>query len=409
MSKDRHQPDLTRRRFLISSTAATLGLGLGHHAWAAPTPPRIRRYRCLGRTGLEISDISFGSSRTTDPALVRYALERGVNYFDTAEGYKDGRSEAAIGEALQGERDRVILASKVKAGRDTPRAEIMKKLEESLVRLRTDRIDVYFNHAVNDVARLQNQEWLEFAVRAKEQGKIRFTGMSGHGGRLVECLDHALDRDLFDVILCGYNFGQDPSFHQRFTSRLDWVAVQPDLPRVLAKAHAKGVGVVAMKTLRGARLNDMRPYEQGGATTAQAAFRWVLSNPSVNALIISMTSREKIDEFIGASGGSEPRGAELDLLDGYLRSSRDGYCNHGCDACEKSCPHGVPVSEVLRTRMYATDYGDSNYASREYAQLAVNAASCVSCLHRSCLGKCPQGLEVARLTRSAHRLLEARS
>ena len=409
MSEDRHQPDLTRRRFLISSTAATLGLGLGHHAWAASTPPRIRRYRRLGRTGLEISDISFGSSRTTDPALVRYALERGVNYFDTAEGYKDGRSEAAIGEALQGERDRVILASKVKAKRDTPRAEIMKKLEESLRRLRTDRIDVYFNHAVNDVARLQNQEWLEFADRAKEQGKIRFTGMSGHGGKLVECLDHALDRDLFDVILCGYNFGQDPSFHQRFTSRLDWVAVQPDLPRVLAKAHAKDVGVIAMKTLRGARLSDMRPYEQEGGTFAQAAFRWVLSNPNVDALVISMTSREKIDEFIAASGGPEPHAAELDLLDGYLRSSRDGYCNHGCDACEKSCPHGVPVSEVLRTRMYATDYGDSNYASREYAELAVNAASCVSCLHRSCLGRCPQGLEVARLTRSAHRLLGARS
>jgi predicted aldo/keto reductase-like oxidoreductase len=409
MSTDRHQPDLTRRRFLISSTAATLGLGLGGRAWAAPTTPGIRRYRRLGRTGLEISDISFGSSRTKDPALVRYALERGVNYFDTSEGYKDGRSEAAIGEALQGERERVILASKVKAGRNTPRAEIMKRLEESLGRLRTDRIDVYFNHAVNDVDRLENPEWFEFADRAREQGKIRFTGMSGHGGKLVECLDHALDKDLFDVVLCGYNFGQDPAFYQRFTSRLDWVAVQPDLPRVLEKAHAKDVGVVAMKTLRGARLNDMRPYEQGGATTAQAAFRWVLSNPNVDALIISMTSREEIDEFVGASGAAEPRAAELDLLDGYLRSSRDGYCNHGCDACEGSCPHGVPVSEVLRTRMYATDYGDRDYASREYAELAVNAAPCVSCLHRSCLGKCSQGLEVARLTRSAHQLLGVRS
>ncbi len=121
-----------------------------------------------------------------------------------------------------------------------------------------------------------------------------------------------------------------------------------------------------------------------------------------------MASREAIDEFVGASGGAEPRAAELGLLEGYLRSSKDGYCNHGCDACEASCPHGVPVSEVLRTRMYATDYGDRDYASREYARLAVGAAPCLSCSLPPCLGKCPQGLAIPRLTRSAELLLGSR-
>ena len=77
--------------------------------------------------------------------------------------------------------------------------------------------------------------------------------MSGHGGHLIECLDAALDEDLVDVILVAYNFGQDPAFYERFTKSFDLVALQPDLPRVLAKAHSKGVGVVAMKTLMGAR------------------------------------------------------------------------------------------------------------------------------------------------------------
>jgi len=392
----------------VQGTAITLGLGistLSAPGWSAPSNPRIRRYRTLGRTGLEISDVSFGSSRSEDPDLPRYAFDRGVNYFDSAEGYQDGRSEEAIGKGLQGVRDRVILASKVKAWAETPREELMRSLEGSLRRLRTDRIDVYFNHAVNDVSRLKNQEWLEFSALAKKQGKIRFTGVSGHGGRLVECLDYALDHDLVDVILCAYNFGQDMSFYERFTSSLDWVAVQPDLPRVLEKAHGKGVGVVAMKTLRGARLSEVRASEPEGATFAQMALRWVLSNPHVSGLIISMTSRDEIGEFIAASGAPAPRGAELDLLEDYLLSSRDGYCNHGCDLCEGSCPDGVPISEVLRTRMYAVDYGDLPYGRREYARLTANAGPCASCLIQACRDQCPHGLEIARLTRSAHRML----
>jgi predicted aldo/keto reductase-like oxidoreductase len=408
MPRDRHRADLDRRRFLVQGTAATLGLGLAglpRPGWSAPADPQIRAYRTLGRTGLQIADISFGSSRSHDPDLPRYAFERGINYFDTAETYQDGRSEEAIGEGLQGIREQVILVSKVKCEADTSRQELMKRLEGSLRRLRTDRIEVYFNHAVNDLDRLKNEEWLEFTELAKKQGKIRFTGVSGHGGNLVECMDYTLDHDLADVILCAYNFGQDPSFFQRFTSRLDFIAVQPDLPRVLEKAHGKGVGLVAMKTLRGARLNQISADEQTGATFAQLAFRWVLANPHMSGLVISMKSREQIDEFVGASGAPPPRGAELDRLEDYLLSSRDGYCNHGCDLCEASCPRGVPVSEVLRTRMYAVDYGDLEYGRAEYARLAANASACSSCTTQDCRNQCPHGLEIARLTRSAHHML----
>ena len=75
---------------------------------------------------------------------------------------------------------------------------------------------------------------------------------------------------------------------------------------MLAKAKQKDIGVIAMKTLMGARLNDMRPFEHSGATFSQAAFRWVLSSPHVDALIISMTSPEQIDEYVAASGDPKP-------------------------------------------------------------------------------------------------------
>jgi hypothetical protein len=170
---------LRRRDFLQQGVALGVGsLVLGSAEASLADKAAVRRYKRLGRTGLRISDICFGSSRSTDPDLVRHALERGVNYFDTAEGYKGGRSEESIGEALVGRRDGVFIASKVKAHASTTKQELMRALEGSLRRLRTDYLDVYFNHAVNDRERLRNPEWLEFSELARKQGKIRYTGMS---------------------------------------------------------------------------------------------------------------------------------------------------------------------------------------------------------------------------------------
>jgi aryl-alcohol dehydrogenase-like predicted oxidoreductase len=244
---------IDRREFLRCSALTGIGLGLlPLDARAAAEPPRVKRRVRLGRNGLQVSDIGFGSSRLQgEEDVVAHALERFFNDTATTEIYTGGSSEETLGRALRGKREQVLIASKVKARPGDSQETLMRALEGSLRRLRTDRIDVYFNHAVNNVARLQIPAWGEFVETAKRQGKIRFTGMSGHGGRLVQCLDQALDHDLVDVVLVGYNFGQDPAFYERLTESLDFVARQPDLPRVLARAKQKDVGVVAMKTLRG--------------------------------------------------------------------------------------------------------------------------------------------------------------
>jgi len=400
--------DIDRREFLRRGALAGASVGLlplaAGGALAAVAPPGVKGERTLGRTGLRVSDIGFGSSSLDgNLLLVRHALERGISYFDTAESYMDGRSETTLGNALRGQRERITLASKVSAEANSSRATLMQALEGSLRRLRTDRIDVYFNHAVNDVARLQNPEWPEFISRAKQAGKLRFTGMSGHGGRLIECLDYAIDHGLADVVLVGYNFGQDPAFYERFTKSMDFVAIQPDLPRVLAKAKAKGVGVVAMKTLRGAKLNDMRPYEAGGATFAQAAFRWVLASPNVDALIVTMRDRQQVDEYLGASGWKPPSAADARLLERYEARNGASQCRYGCGDCQSACPAGVPISDVLRTRMYAEDYGDLALARSEYAALGAGASACLTCAHRACTGACPHGLDIPELATRAHR------
>ncbi len=402
-------PGIDRREFLRRGALAGASVGLlplAASAALAAEEPRVRRQRTLGRTGLRVSDIGFGSSSLDgNVALVQHALGRGITYFDTAESYQGGRSEETIGRALTGSRERVILASKVGTNPDSSRGALMKSLDGSLRRLGTDRIDVYFNHAVNDVARLKNPEWTEFASRAKAAGKIRFTGMSGHGGRLVECLDHALDHSLVDVVLVGFNFGQDPAFFQRFTRRMDFVAVQPDLPRVLRKARDKGVGVVAMKTLRGAKLNDMRPFEAGGATFAQAAFRWVFATGLVDALVVTMNGNAQVDEYLGASGWEAPTRADEKLLERYQARHGATQCRYGCGDCAKACPAGVPISDVLRARMYAEDYGDLSLARSEYAALGAGASACLACPHQACANACPHGLAIPELTRRAHRTI----
>ena len=400
-----------RREFIKAGTLASIGFGLSPLTTSAAGSilegSRIRRYSTLGQTAMHISDISFGADRLSrgQEDLVQHACDLGINYFDTAETYRDGDSEVALGRALRGKRHQVFLASKTLAWPDTKRQALMLALEGTLQRLQTDYVDVYFNHAVNDLERLKNPEWYAFVEKAKRQGKIRFSGVSGHAGHLGECLDYAIDSGKFDVILAAYNFGQDPLFYQRFLGGFDMVARQPDLPSLIQKARLRGVGVIVMKTLMGARLNDMRPYERGGATFSQAAFRWVLSNPHVDGLIVSMTTRDAINEFVGASGFRSLHAEDLPLLQHYARINGTSYCRHACNACEDSCPAHVDIADVMRTRMYAIDYRDMPMARAEYAMIEHSAAACLSCTAKPCAAACPYGLRIAELTDPTHQLL----
>ena len=171
-------------------------------------------------------------------------------------------------------------------------------------------------------------------------------------------------------MLVAFNFGQDPAFYEKFTGSFDFVARQPELPRVLAKARAAGIGVIAMKTLRGGRLNDMRPYEGSGATFAQAAFRWIFATGLADALVVTMKSPEQVDEYLGASGWTGPHAADAALLRRYARRTERTQCRYGCGDCASACPAGVSIPDVLRARMYAVDYEEPGLAREALAEAA---------------------------------------
>lgn len=380
---------------------------------AAPLEARIRRRSTLGRTGIEISDIGFGGwGLDGQDDVVRHALERGVTHFDSAPDYADGRSEETIGRALAGDRQRVTLSTKYMARADSTRDEIMRALEASLRRLRTDVIDVYFNHAVNRAERIRNPEWSEFVALAKQQGKIRACGMSGHGGRLAECVDAALDAKLVDVVLLAHNYANMPTFWteaQRlkdvFTGGFDFVAYQPELPRLLARAHDEGVGVMVMKTRRGAVYNDLARFRGDDTSETRAALRWVLSSPHVDGALITMLSREEVDHDLGASGGAAPSEADTACLLRHEARNAGTLCQLGCSGCVDACPVGVDIAGALRARMYADRYDRPDVATAEYRALLAPASPCASCSSPVCASACPGSLDIRALAARAHRTL----
>jgi predicted aldo/keto reductase-like oxidoreductase len=426
-SKESKRPSIngwTRRHFLGQAAlqSSVLGAGLvfppssaqsGDLGNPSPHPSEIRRRVTLGKTGIEVPDISFGTfSLETDEKLVHYALDRGITHFDTAESYTEGRAEEVLGRGLRGHRSEVTITSKYVAQAEDSAKRQMSILESSLRRLDTDYIDLYLNHAVNDIARLESEEWQTFVEQAKRQGKIRASGISGHAGRLHECLTYALDHQLADVILAAYNFAQEPSFQQRLTrslkdlaSSFDLVTTHPELPAILQRAHSEGVGVMVMKTLKGARQNDMRPFESADRTFSQAAFRWVLSNPAVDGLVVSMNNREMIDEYVEASGSGPPDAEDFALLARYESRNAGNSCLIGCGICAESCPASVPIPDIQRMRMYALDYGLSEVARREYRSLPLNAAACLECDGARCASACPNGLPTASRNLDTHRRL----
>jgi len=401
---------ISRRSLLQFGGAAGLAGVLTPSVAAASnisSPKIVNKYVRLGRTELRVSDVSFGSFalKTGEEGIVRHALDAGINYFDTAESYTKGQAEQVIGNALKGVRDQVYIATKTVAASHADAATLMRALEGSLTRLQTDYVDVYFNHAVNSVERLKNPGWGEFTERALEQGKIRFTGMSGHGGYLIDCVDYAVENDLADVMLLSQNFGQDPSFLEGMFKAFDFIAKVPGLPDAVARAKKRDIGVMGMKILHGAKLNDMRPFETDDGTFAQAAIKWALSMDTVDGAVITMSNNDRVNEYVGASGGLVVTDYDRKLLEQYVQINDQSYCRPACNDCTSACPAGVSIPDVLRMRMYAVNYGEPEIARTEYGRLEDNASPCLSCDGSPCANACTYGLNIARLCGPTHQML----
>lgn len=351
----------------------------------------VKSYRRLGRTNAMVSDISLGSGQINDVSVARQAIERGITYFDTAPDYSDTASERVLGEAMKGQRDKIFLATKfcVADGHlpnDTPVPKIIEAVEASLTRLQTDHVDLIHVHSCDRVERLMAPNIHEAFDRLKEQGKVRFMGVSTHTPNLEEVANTAIDSGRFDVMMLAYHFGMWQGFEH-----------------ILKKAKEHDVGIVAMKTLKGAKHTNLAQFRDEAGVYSQAAFRWVLSNPAVSCLVISISTHQQIDEYLYASG-TAPHPQDVALLHRYDQLTAGDYCQPHCGVCLDSCAYQLPINDVLRYRMYFKDYGWQKEGMRLYAKLDTNAGACIGCA-APCAHTCPIGVPIQEKMLDAHRLL----
>ena len=134
------------------------------------------------------------------------------------------------------------------------------------------------------------------------------------------------------------------------------------------------MGVVAMKTLKGAKHRGLENYAEHSDSYAQAALKWVASNKDVSCAVISMFEMQHVEEYLYASG-KQLTDRDLAILGEYVRQIAGKYCSPHCGACHDSCPEGLPIADILRHRMYFEDYGAEKVAMEQYAKLVRDSRS----------------------------------
>lgn len=225
--------------------------------------------KILGRTGLSVTRLGIGGGYCQTPEGYRAALDCGVNYLDTARAYRDGDDERVIGQAIAGRRHEIILATKTMR-RDAAGAR--EDLETSLRLLGTDYVDIWQLHHLNTQAERERALGpggaMEAAIQAREEGLVRFIGVTGHDWAEMT---QAAATGLFDTVLCWYNS-----------------AMKEPEEALFPAAVAQGMGVVIMNTTRATKL-----LKASDAPPVEDFYRYVLSHPAVTMALMGLRDVER--------------------------------------------------------------------------------------------------------------------
>ena len=321
----------------------------------------------LGRTGLTVGKNGFGALPiqripAADAAhLLQKALDGGFDFFDTARFYTD--SEAKIGAALADRRDRFVLASKTGA---VTAAGFWKDLETSLGLLKTDHLDLYQFHNLPFVPKPDGADGLYAAMlQAREQGKIRFIGLTNHRLPLAQ---EAVRSGLYDTLQFPFSYLSSEA--------------EQELVRMCA---AQQVGFISMKALAGGLITDARL-----AYAFQATFP--------NALPIWGIQREnELDAFIAAAQGSSALSdADWARIEADRAELSGAFCR-GCGYC-MPCPAGIAINDCARMSLLLRRAPHAVYLTEAYRGKMEQIEQCRGC--GQCASKCPYHLDTPALLKA---------
>lgn len=323
-------------------------------------------YTILGKTGLRISRMGFGGipiqriDAEGTKALMKQLMDEGVNYIDTARGYTV--SEEYLGYALEGIRDKFVIATKSMARtKDAMAADI----EKSLGNLRTDYIDLYqvHNPSMEQLDTVVGEGGaLEALMEAKAAGKIGHIGLTAHS---TEVFERALSLDWVETIMFPYNI------------------VESQGEELIRKCQEKNVGFIAMKPLAG-----------GAIENGTLALRYVCSNPAVTVVIPGMAEVSELEENIKACADTTPlTKEELSQMEEIRHQLGTNFCRR-CNYCAP-CTVGISIPSAFLFAGYLERYNLADWARDRYGSLGVKASACVGC--GKCETRCPYHLPIREM------------
>ena len=338
---------------------------------------------------------------------IRLAVDSGINYFDTA--YIYGGSEAALGEILEknGLRDQIKIATKLPHYLIRNRIGIEKLFTEELKRLRTDHVDYYLMHMLNDVETWERLKALgieDWIAEKKKGGAIGQIGFSYHGNTEMFC--KIVDAYDWDFCQIQYNYLDEHTQAGR---------------KGLRYAHSKGLPVIIMEPLRGGKLVQRLPEKAKQAfaaypeqrSPAEWGLRWLWDQPEVTVVLSGMNSEAMVRENVRAANAAQAGVLSAQEREVYaaaveaIREQTAVGCT-GCGYCQP-CPKGVDIPGIFA--IYNRWYGeDKSGARKEYLKCttlrrnATAASNCVGC--GKCERHCPQGIEIRKELQNARKALE---
>ena len=327
-------------------------------------------YRILGKTGLEISRLGFGGipiqkiDAEGTKALIGELVDAGVNYIDTARGYTV--SEEYLGYALEGVRDKFVLATKSMA---RTKEAMEKDIDVSLGNLRTDYIDLYqvHNPSAADLEKVMAPGGaLEALIEAKAAGKIGHIGITLHS---VELFKKALDLDWVETIMFPYNI------------------VETQGEELIAKCAEKNIGFICMKPLAGGAIED-----------ADIALRFIVSNPAVTVVIPGMADTAEIAQNVEATSDTSPLNEEEQKKIAKIKEELGTNFCRRCNYCQP-CTAGINISGVFLFEGYYSRYDLKDWALSRYSSMPKTASDCVEC--GVCETRCPYNLPIRDMLKKA--------